>query len=651
MKRLFDRLLPKIWTRLFLMIVTAVLLTWAVIGVALYWLGNAQTLVHTFSTEHTPRLMQTTDLAAQASDLAVLSNRILYSNADTPNTFENDLRVSVDQLNQMLRNSFSTPEMQAQSLDLQRQLAGVIRSLDRARRFETTLRGQVNRLRWINVDIQDETTPLVADFSFNIAALIRGLTQENDPEERRRQAEVLMAEQALYRTFVDIGTEASIASTLAVEGSASMQNEQLEQFAGLLSDALSRLNGQLQGLPLKAEYVTLRQSIEALNQITVGQGSIVSIRRNWLDERRILSQQLEASLSGLSALQSLVQDLSADRRAEILSTSEAFETSASRTVRLLVGMTIFAALAALIILFAYIRPAIIRPLDHLTAAMRAIAEGRQPRLVDLPARNDEISQLAGAVAAFRDSVQERDRAIEQLQQTQSELVQTGKMAALGNLSAGLSHELNQPLGAIRQRLHMTGKALERADVATAQDQTAKIDDLVARMERIISHLRRFARASEYRRDTIRLSQVIDAACELLRSRLDDHGITVEVDDTLNDMTATGDFILIEQVVVNLVSNAIDAIAATSGPGGIVFRAEPAAPGNVAFSVLDTGVGLGDLEPERAFDPFVTTKPPGEGLGLGLSISYNIITGMGGGLHLAHRAQGGTRATVILPKGT
>ncbi|MGQ3489504.1 ATP-binding protein [uncultured Roseovarius sp.] len=651
MKRLFDRLLPKIWTRLFLMIVTAVLLTWAVIGIALYWLGNAQALVHTFSTEHTPRLMQTTDLAAQASDLAVLSNRILYSNADTPNTFENDLRVSVDQLNQMLRNSFSTPEMQAQSLDLQRQLAGVIRSLDRARRFETTLRGQVDRLRWINVDIQDETTPLVADFSFNIAALIRGLTQENDPEERRRQAEVLMAEQALYRTFVDIGTEASIASTLAVEGSASMQNEQLEQFAGLLSDALSRLNGQLQGLPLKAEYVTLRQSIEALNQITVGQGSIVSVRRNWLEERRILSQQLEASLSGLSALQSLVQDLSADRRAEILNSSEAFETSASRTVRLLVGMTIFAALAALIILFAYIRPAIIRPLDHLTAAMRAIAEGRQPRLVDLPARNDEISQLAGAVAAFRDSVQERDRAIEQLQQTQSELVQTGKMAALGNLSAGLSHELNQPLGAIRQRLHMTGRALERADVATAQGQAAKIDDLVARMERIISHLRRFARASEYRRDTIRLSQVIDAACELLRSRLDDHGITVEIDDTLNDMTATGDFILIEQVVVNLVSNAIDAIAATSDPGGIVFRAEPAAPGNVAFSVLDTGVGLGDLEPERAFDPFVTTKPPGEGLGLGLSISYNIITGMGGGLRLAHRVQGGTRATVILPKGT
>ncbi|WP_306152141.1 ATP-binding protein [Roseovarius sp. MMSF_3281] len=651
MKRLFDRLLPKIWTRLFLMIVTAVLLTWAVIGIALYWLGNAQALVHTFSTEHTPRLMQTTDLAAQASDLAVLSNRILYSNADTPNTFENDLRVSVDQLNQMLRNSFSTPEMQAQSLDLQRQLAGVIRSLDRARRFETTLRGQVNRLRWINVDIQDETTPLVADFSFNIAALIRGLTQENDPEERRRQAEVLMAEQALYRTFVDIGTEASIASTLAVEGSASMQNEQLEQFAGLLSDALSRLNGQLQRLPLKAEYVTLRQSIEALNQIAVGQGSIVSVRRSWLEERRILSQQLEASLSGLSALQSLVQDLSADRRAEILSTSEAFETSASRTVRLLVGMTIFAALAALIILFAYIRPAIILPLDHLTAAMRAIAEGRQPRLVDLPARNDEISQLAGAVAAFRDSVQERDRAIEQLQQTQSELVQTGKMAALGNLSAGLSHELNQPLGAIRQRLHMTGKALERADVATAQGQTAKIDDLVARMERIISHLRRFARASEYRRDTIRLSQVIDAACELLRSRLDDHGITVDIDDTLNDMTATGDFILIEQVVVNLVSNAIDAIAATSGPGGIVFRAEPAAPENVAFSVLDTGVGLGDLEPERAFDPFVTTKTPGEGLGLGLSISYNIITGMGGGLRLAHRAEGGTRATVILPKGT
>ena len=224
------------------------------------------------------------------------------------------------------------------------------------------------------------------------------------------------------------------------------------------------------------------------------------------------------------------------------------------------------------------------------------------------------------------------------------------MAALGNLSAGISHELNQPLGAIRQRLRLAQKAAENNDIAKLNVQTAKIDDLVSRMERIILHLRRFARRSEYLSENVSLMRVLRGAQELLSTQLSDHQVTVNMDPALEGTAVTGDAILVEQVMVNLLSNSCDAIAATGEKGEILIRKENSPADQLTFSIVDTGIGLGDLEPERAFEPFVTTKDPGAGLGLGLSISFNIITGMNGTLTLGARADVGTRATVTMPTG-
>ena len=170
-------------------------------------------------------------------------------------------------------------------------------------------------------------------------------------------------------------------------------------------------------------------------------------------------------------------------------------------------MTIGAAAGGLAILFYYIRPSIIQPMENLTTAMRQIADGKPHMLNDLPVRDDEISHLEIAVNAFQNSVTERDQAIQDLHQTQNELVQVGKMAALGNLSAGISHELNQPLGAIRQRLRLAQKAAKKNDTTNLNVQLTKIDDLVNRIERIILHLRRFARRSEYLSENVSLERV------------------------------------------------------------------------------------------------------------------------------------------------
>jgi two-component system C4-dicarboxylate transport sensor histidine kinase DctB len=255
-----------------------------------------------------------------------------------------------------------------------------------------------------------------------------------------------------------------------------------------------------------------------------------------------------------------------------------------------------------------------------------------------------------AVNAFQNSVTERDQAIQDLHQTQNELVQVGKMAALGNLSAGISHELNQPLGAIRQRLRLAQKATKKNDTTNLNVQLTKIDDLVNRIERIILHLRRFARRSEYLSENVSLERVFTGAQELLSTQLLDHQIMVNMDPSLKGTTVVGDAILVEQVLVNLLSNSCDAIIATGGKGEILIRKEKSTADQLVFSIIDTGIGLGNLEPERAFEPFVTTKDPNSGLGLGLSISFNIITGMNGTLTLAARADVGTRATVAMPLG-
>ncbi len=288
-------------------------------------------------------------------------------------------------------------------------------------------------------------------------------------------------------------------------------------------------------------------------------------------------------------------------------------------------------------------------MQKLTDAMNAIAAGES---VDLGAlgetRNDEIGQLTNAVRSFQTSVSDRDLAIAKLESTQNELVQAGKMAALGNLSAGIGHELNQPLGAMRQRLHMLQAAISEGDDLASARQTGKIEDLVSRMELIIQHLKRFARRSEHLKEQVTLMPLVASAAALMKSSMAERQITLRTDPELDNVAFIGDPVLVEQVIVNLLTNASDAISETGKPGEIAFMLEEAPAGMIAFSVTDTGIGLGELDPATIVEPFVTSKDPGKGLGLGLSISYNILTGLGGDMSIARRKTNGLRVSIILP---
>lgn len=632
------------------MVLAAILLTWIVMGAAFYWLGSARVVVSDLSAAQVPKLAQTARLSAKTADLAMLGNRLLSGSAGNSAAFDAMLRASVAELSQFVGEGFDAAVTRDDTEALQRHLALVTRSVERIAQIETRVLAKIDELRWLNADIQDETAAVMADFAFNIEVLTRRITNESDPVIRSEMAMMLAQELHLQTTFSSIGHDAATATTLAIQISTSQSLAQLKQFESLVADALARVNASVETLPEKAEYMFLRQAAGTLARMTTHRGGLVLDRRNWHQTRDDLGAQLEAALNLLNRMNAQLLNQAETQRAEILTLSHEFANRTALTMRLLIGLTFLAAAGGLAILFSYIRPSIIRPMERLTDAMRQIAAGGRPSLAGMPGRNDEIAQLASAVTAFENSVVERDQAIRDLRQTQSELVQVGKMAALGNLSAGIGHELNQPLGAIRQRLRLLQSAQRKGDADRIASQIDKIDNLVTRMERIIVHLRKFARRSEYLRESVPLVRTLRSAQELMHNKIMAHGITVTVDPALRGAVVVGDAVLIEQVLVNLLSNACDAIEATGRQGGITIRREDSDAQTVAFSVVDDGIGLGDLTPERAFDPFVTTKDPGAGLGLGLSISFNIITGMGGTLTLRERNTSGALVTVTLPQG-
>lgn len=651
MTTLWKRLAPTIWAQLFLMVLAVVLVTWAVVGVAFYWFGTAQKFVQEMSAEQVPLLLNATELSSHAADVAMLSNRILTSPSPNVAVQEAALQRTITSFDALLRQDETNGLSAKTTHALQSNLSAIIQVLEETRRIDANLLEEVDKMRWLNVDFQDEIAAFKADTAYNIETIIFDMQTEPDQLQRQLLAQDLRDEQERATMFADLGDAMSVATTLAIQSAASETPRQLEQFEVLLGEARSRANRWLDQSRATSETVSLEQGLVALDQNALSATGLVETRRHWFATRDRLRRLLESSFVILNKVQAQTRNQTNRQRAELDAVSSGFAESSRKAVRMLALLTIIAAVAGGGILVFYIRPSIIRPVQRLTRQMQQIAEGQQVMLARTQTGNDEISDLARAVEAFQTSVTEREQAIESLRQTQSELVQAGKIAALGSLSAGISHELNQPLGAIRQRLRLTEKALTDQDVPGAERQVGKIENLVERIERIIDHLRRFARRSEYRREPVALLPLVDETAELLSSKLSGCNATLKVAEGVDQIVFLGDSVLTAQVLVNLISNAADAIAETGNPGTITIAPDTAPEGMVAFSVVDTGTGFGDLPPDQAVNPFVTTKGPGDGMGLGLSISLNILTGMGGGLALAQRAdEPGARATVRLPEG-
>ena len=282
---------------------------------------------------------------------------------------------------------------------------------------------------------------------------------------------------------------------------------------------------------------------------------------------------------------------------------------------------------------------------------------------------ERTADLSQANEQLKKEVSERTRAEQELRAAHDELIQASKLAALGQMAAGITHELNQPLAALRGFSDNTRVLLERGDQASARENLEAIAALTERMGKITNQLKLFVGRARPRSARAPLSRALRNVLALLQKRLQGVDVTLTVVDAeaetgtqtrtrfdLSDghpeFVANCDDLRLEQVLINLLGNALDA----TGDGGAGHPGAPAAPARIeieieavaatlSVSVHDNGPGIPDDVLPHLFEPFFTTKEMGQGLGLGLAISSSIARDAGGSL-VARNAPGGGALFVL-----
>jgi two-component system C4-dicarboxylate transport sensor histidine kinase DctB len=223
-------------------------------------------------------------------------------------------------------------------------------------------------------------------------------------------------------------------------------------------------------------------------------------------------------------------------------------------------------------------------------------------------------------------ISERKKVEKNLEVAEQTLAQSSKLAALGEMSAAVSHELNQPLAAMKTYLAGAKLLLQRKRLEEALSSFQRIDDLIGRMSAITRQLKSYARKGGEELVPVDVRMAVNGALEIMEPQLKSRQISLSKTMPSAPVMILGDQLRLEQVVVNLLRNALDAISAVPTPEIelLLLGGETA-----SLTVRDNGQGISDLD--DLFEPFFTTKKPGDGVGLGLAISSGIITDLGGRL--------------------
>ena len=267
--------------------------------------------------------------------------------------------------------------------------------------------------------------------------------------------------------------------------------------------------------------------------------------------------------------------------------------------------------------------------------MFSLQEAREAQAVK------EVNEL------LKQEIAQRREAEQTLRKTQGELVQAGKLAALGHMSAAIAHELNQPVTAIRTFIASCRIFIERRQLEKVGENLGYIDELTTRMSSITRQLKTFARKSKGLTERVDPVEVIERVVVYSGPQFAAAGVVLQRDMPPKGVAVIlGDDLQLEQVITNLLLNGLDAMHDSSKKE---MRLRLAIEGEYAvFTCSDSGPGISQTAMEKLFDPFYTTKEIGEGLGLGLSISYGIIQEMHGTITAGNNPDGGAVFTLRLP---
>ncbi|WP_293268609.1 ATP-binding protein [Neptunomonas sp.] len=381
----------------------------------------------------------------------------------------------------------------------------------------------------------------------------------------------------------------------------------------------------------------LKQTIVNIVFLTRGENNMFTIR----SKERAIIQSGERLLSRIrEELGYLNQEVAAQtdhtEAAAQTSAQNARETIKKGRIWMLL-MVAASLLFSILIVWLYVGKNMVGRITSLDASMRSIANGNLDEKVQVKG-NDEIGTMARSLVSFRD----------QLSTLQEELVQAGKLAALGQLSAGIAHEINQPLSAIGHYSHNGLRLMKLGRLEETEKNLNQISNLTKRATTIITRLKSLARKQQDNLVKVDLRLVVDNVLSMLEGDEVRKLTSIDINFDHDRNLVSADSVQLEQVILNLITNALDAINDQSEKQITIDCLHQHE--RLEIHVRDNGPGISNELREQIFEPFFTTKRRSQSLGLGLSISYNIIKSFGGRLMIDNDDPGsGASFCIQLPK--
>lgn len=280
-------------------------------------------------------------------------------------------------------------------------------------------------------------------------------------------------------------------------------------------------------------------------------------------------------------------------------------------------------------------------------------EERQASAAALQRVHDELEQriaertddLTSANQRLHDRLEDLQKAESILRQTRDDAVQAGKLAVLGQLAAGITHEINQPLAALTTLSSNAVKFLERGDQGEVRDNLHLIEELAQRMGRIVGQFKAFARKAPAELTSVNVNESITLAGVIVEQRRQEIEAVITSDLPAETLWVRADAVRLEQVLVNLMKNGLEAMARQPAPQLLLSARRE--EGKVRLSLRDNGPGIAAEALPHLFEPFYSTKSSTEGLGLGLAISRAIVESFGGTLTAGNLPEGGAEFVIML----